>query len=359
MRGGIVGYVIGAQLMRQRTADSATAAACSVLAMMIAAGAARAEVTLGPSPQVLLDVKFVEVTTDFVQQIGFDTPSRGYKLEVGASSLDALNTGVAGAPMPGGATETLRSSVSVTPLVGQVPSIGALFRNKAAANPSNLPVDFDNIFSGSGSRAVIPMTVTPRVSSSGQIQINLDISATITKPTNATLDDGGGAVQFSLQVYNVDDPQNPAMLLDLFSSAQFGFGSGAMGSGVFENHVTPVNENMVMIDVDETIPVGVPALSKIAVVGTFFTGVQARRNQSDLIVFLTPYIVDAENTAIMTISSADSDLLVAPEPGALWAVLIIGAAAGLRSRASRDRIGRSGGCPVASPSARACRRRAC
>ncbi|QNN21884.1 type II and III secretion system protein [Planctomycetales bacterium ZRK34] len=295
--------------------------------------AARAEVEVGPSPQVQLDVKFIEVTTDFQHQIGFDSTFQAFNQAAGSSMIDGLTTGLPDAPAPGGATEVLRSSAEGVPLLGEVPGIAALFRNKVATNPTNLPSGEQFVYAGSGGRVVLPVRVVESSVSLPQLDINFNIEGLITKPTEATLDDGGGVVQFFVDVYDVSDPQNPMTLFSLFSSAQFGFGSGGTGTGVFENGITPVDDNSVMIQVDETKSVNVPGLTDIVVIGQFFTGIQASRDQEELLVFLTPYVIDAEDTAILTITSPDGTLVVAPEPAGLT-LLMLGAAV-LRGRRRR------------------------
>ena len=256
------------------------------------------DLTVQQPIQVELKVRIAQMSREVTRELGINWSNVGTSaISVGKfaltgttasapSSLSALAPGNLGVVWPGGTFEGVIDALATDNLAHVLaePTLTTLSGTQANFQVGGqFPIPVSS--SGTGGASTVTVTFKnfgvllsfiPTVFSDGRIalQVSPQISS-INAANAATVSSGGSSEVFSVPSLNITAASSTVIL---------GSGQGMAIAGLLEDTTNQVDN-------------GLPGLSEIPILGALFRGDAFQREQQELVITVTPYIVNPVNNA--------------------------------------------------------------
>jgi pilus assembly protein CpaC len=265
-------------------------------AKAIGAGTVTNDLTVNEPVQVQLHVRIASMSRNITRQLGIDWSSVGtdgvkigkFALQVSSASasasLGSISSGGVGVLFPGGTFEGVIDALAQDNLAHVLaePTLTTLSGTQANFQVGGqFPIPVST--SGSGNSATVTvefknfgvlLSFIPTVFSDGRIALQVAPSiSSLNAANSATVSSGGTAQVFSVPSLNVTSASTTIIL---------GSGQGMAIAGLLEDTTNQVDN-------------GVPYLSEMPVLGALFRGDAFQREQQEVVITVTPYIVSPVN----------------------------------------------------------------
>lgn len=271
----------------------------------------------GVCPQVLVEARLIEVCAGTSHQLGVDLPFHAHEHSHSQAFVDGRNTGLSGQPTTGLAGDWSATAITDA-LVGKMDPVTTILRGIAGVDHQDLQVG-QAVNAQFYSGVAVPVVATSD-NAQADIRLSLDFTAELRRPEGAQTGDGYSQIYMAITVIDVSDPLSPLLLQ---TGQAILDGDGLTTGGLLDSSVI-LNGDTATVDLQRDMDLKVPVLSDIAVIGQLFGYARAER-QTELITIITPYIVDSDQSAVLTVSALEgSTLTVVPEPATAWVLLGLG-----------------------------------
>jgi pilus assembly protein CpaC len=254
------------------------------------------DLTVQQPIQVELKVRIAQMSREVTRELGINWSNVGSSaISIGKfaltgstaslpSSLSATNPGGIGVTFPGGTFEGVIDALATDNLAHILaePTLTTLSGTQANFQVGGqFPIPVSSSGTGGGSTVTVTfknfgvlLSFIPTVFSDGKIalQVSPQISA-IDSSNAATVTSGGNSEVFSVPSLTITAASSTVIL---------GSGQGMAIAGLLEDTTNEVSN-------------GLPGLSEIPILGALFRGNAFQREQQELVITVTPYIVNPVN----------------------------------------------------------------
>jgi len=239
-----------------------------------------------PKPQVMIEAKIIEVSTDYTQNLGIRwggtiTGSNVKNFPDTTNAEFSVNTPITAATGPGGILNLTIGTAATTQVNLSLEAIETVGKTKKLSNPKLLTMD--NVAASIQQGVSIPVQTTTAAGSTTEFvnaNLNLNVTPKITPE---------GYIQMKISAAN-DTP------------VSVGGSTGINKQSIQTEALVKNGETLVLGGIytrtDQTTSQGVPLLSKIPIIGWLFKTKEVQNPTKELLIFITPVIVDKGATGI-------------------------------------------------------------